>query len=88
MSREMMPSMTRSVRARQAEGLPPELIRDFTVSLYRERKEVFSVPIRNNRERLRRLRLPQAVLADQVVVQVERTYGYPGARIFEIRIYV
>jgi hypothetical protein len=87
LTREIMPSITAWIKDRQTKGMPEELVRDYTVSLYRGEQEVWSQSISGNYQRLNRLQLPAAVEADRVVVTVAATHGLPSARIFEVRIY-
>lgn len=86
MSRELMPSMTNSVKKRQVPGMPEELVRDYTVMLSGKGHVVQSLSVKDNRQRLCQLKFEDPVMADQVTVRVNKTYGYPAARIFEIRL--
>ncbi len=87
LTREIMPSLTSTVRERQVEGMPEELVKDFCVTFYRGGKPVYLQEVRDNIDCLWIQKLPSSVDADSVTVEVQSTYGYPSARIFEIRLY-
>lgn len=87
LTRELMPSMTSKVRRRQVEYLPEELVKDYRIELFLGDVLVWEENIRDNTQRLNVLNFRQLTLADRMVVTVEGTYGWPAARIYEIRIY-
>lgn len=87
LSREIMPSITATVRNRQCQGMPDELVRDYTVTLCNGSDVVFERRIDGNYQRLNVIDLPKSVLADRLTVTVHATHGHPSARIFEIRMY-
>ena len=84
--REIMPSMQRLVRGRQAKGLPPQLVRDFTVELLRGGQTAACRAVSGNSQRLSVLDFAP-VRCDAVRIRVSATHGWPAARIFEVRIY-
>jgi len=76
-----------SRRQKQQEiGVPKELVKDCTVTLYKDGEIVASAAITDNYLRLRRVEF-DAVECDAVRVTVTATNGIPEARIFEVRIY-
>lgn len=87
LSREIMPSITATVRNRQGEGMPRELVKNYKVVLQKGGTSVFEKEVRNNYQRVNIIDLPEETLADSAVVYVKDTHGHPGARIFEIRLY-
>lgn len=87
LSREIMISMTRTVQEREVKYMPPELVKDFQVRVFCGEDCVCEQSICGNTRRLCVLDLPQRISADRVEVTVEHTYGYPRARIFEVRLY-
>lgn len=87
LSREIMPSITATVRNRQCKGMPDELVKDYTVTLKKGGETVFAKEVRGNYQRLNVIDLPEKVEADSMVVTVTATHDYPAARIFEIRMY-
>ena len=87
LSREIMPSITATVRNRQCQGMPDELVKDYTVTLRRGETAVFERAVRGNYQRLNVIDLPEPVTADTLTVRVEATHDHPSARIFEIRLY-
>ena len=87
LTREIMPSMTRNVRARQVKGLPPELVRDYRVEALRDGETVWSRTVTGNGQRLNVLDFPETPLCDSIEVRVTATNGYANARVFEVRAY-
>lgn len=86
LSQEIMPSITRKVRDRQAKGLPCELVRAYTLTLMAEGEEVCRKTVDDNGQRLNVLNFDQ-VLCDEIRLHVKETYGCESARVFEVRIY-
>ena len=70
----------------QVPGIPEELVRDFTVTLYRNGTPVAEQALENNYQRLVRVKF-DGIECDTVCVRVTATNGTPDARIFETRIY-
>ncbi len=87
LNQEIMPSITHQVKNRQVKDLPPELVRDYEVTFYYGAKVVHSLHINDNYQRHNVIALPSPVTADRVEIKVLATYGYPAARIFEVRLY-
>jgi hypothetical protein len=87
LSRQIMISLSRSVREKQVPGIPPELARDYTIELSRGGRAVYREEARGNYLRHRRHRLPKGVRCDRMRIRVEATHGDPRARVFEARIY-
>ena len=87
LTREIMPSMTRNVRNRQVKGLPPELVKDYTVEVLRDGQVVWNRAVENNGHRLNVLDLDAPVTCDTIRITVTATHGYETARIYEVRAY-
>ncbi|MCI8679757.1 MAG: FAD-dependent oxidoreductase [Oscillospiraceae bacterium] len=87
LTREIMPSMTRNVRARQVKGLPPELVRDYRVEALRDGETVWSRTVTGNGQRLNVLEPEEAPVCDALRITVLATHGLDSARIFEVRAY-
>ncbi len=86
LSHEIMPSIVRTVRERQIKGMPPALVKDYKVSLFRNGEKVREKLVKENVQRLNIHQLGD-VKCDEVKITVMRTYGLENARIFEVRIY-
>ena len=84
-TREIMPSITSTVRDRQCRGLPDELVKDYTILLRRNGAIVWQQTITENGQRLNLL--SPHVEADEMEITVLATHGHPAARIYEIRLY-
>ena len=87
LTREIMPSMTRNVRARQVKGLPPELVRDYRVEALRDGEPVWSRTVTGNGQRLNVLEPEEPPVCDALRITVLATHGLDSARIFEVRAY-
>lgn len=87
LSREMMPSMVKSILARQHPGVSPELVRDYDVELLLAGRTVEVREVRGNHQRLNVLTLDRPRRCDAVRIRVKQTWGDPCARIFEVRLY-
>jgi len=87
LSREIMPSITATVRNRQCKGMPDELVKDYTVTLKKGDEIVFEKAVTGNYQRLNVIDLPETLTVDSLTVTVTATHDYPAARIFEIRMY-
>ena len=73
-------------QAQQRIGIPPELVKDYTVSFWRGGKQVAETTVWDNDQRINIVEVPQ-VLCDRVKVTVHRTNGAAEARVYEIRLY-
>lgn len=67
-------------------GVPPELVRDFTIDLIKDGQVVAQKAFTGNHQRLFRTDF-ESVHCDQVRITVTATNGCKEARIFEVRIY-
>ena len=67
--------------------MPLELVRDFTVKVFRGGEVVWQQQIKENNRRLCIIDLDAHLTADKVEIEVQSTYGCPSARIFEVRLY-
>lgn len=80
--------LTMSVKRQKQQriGIPPELIKDYTVSLWCDGKKVGEKTVKDNVQRHNVVHFEET-LCDKVTVTVNSTNGHENARIFEIRIY-
>ena len=72
--------------AQQGYGVPPELVRDYTVTLKRSGEAVASKTVTGNYQRLNVLDF-EPVLCDTVEVRITATNGHEDVRIYEVRVY-
>ena len=84
-TREIMPSITSTVRMRQCQGLPDELVKDYRIILRKAGSVIWQQEITENGQRLNQ-HFPDAE-ADEMEITVLSTHGHPAARIYEIRLY-
>ena len=87
LSRQIMPSLSEYQQSVQIPGIPPELVKSYTLELLNGTDIVYTQQITNNYQRLRIHHIAKPVLCDTVKVTVHSTYGDTHARIFEIRVY-
>lgn len=87
LSREITPSINRTVLGRQEMNPPSELIRDYTVEFSLNGKSVKTIGKESMGQRLQIIELEEEIVCDSVCVKAETTYGSPLACIFEIRLY-
>ena len=79
-------TMSDKRQAQQRIGIPPELIKDYTVCLSENGVIKESRKISDNYQRHNTVSFPKTV-CDSVLVHIESTNGYVDAVIYEIRIY-
>lgn len=84
---EIMISQTKRRLDGMVKGMPPALVKDFTLRLLRGEETVFTQTVTDNCRRLAVLDIPAGVEADRVLVEIHSTYGDEVAKVFEVRIY-
>ena len=84
---EIMISQTKRRLDGMVKGMPPALVKDFTLRLLKGEETVFTQTLTDNCRRLAVLDIPAGVEADRVLVEIHSTYGDPVAKVFEVRIY-
>lgn len=84
---EIMISQTKRRLDGMVKGMPPALVKDFTLRLLKGEETVFTQTVTDNCRRLAVLDMPASVEADRVLVEIHATYGDPVAKVFEVRIY-
>ena len=87
LSKEVTISIIGHVKAKQQPGAPCELVKDYSLSFYKDGECVHQVKVDNNHLRYNRITLDKAVLCDRVCLEIEATCGCENPRIFEVRIY-
>lgn len=87
LSQEIMPSLTASVRSRQPEWLPPQLVRSYRLEVRGKGKLLFTREEKENHQRLVVVELDQMLVCDTLVLTVTGTYGMDAARLYEIMVY-
>lgn len=83
---EIMVTQTKRQQDKMIKGMPNSLVKDYSLVLYNNSKEVFRKDVKDNVERLAITAL-EKICADRVVVEISSLYGMDKARIFEIRLY-
>lgn len=86
LSREIMVSMTHSVRERQQEGTPKEIVKDYDIEFYDKEILVGKREIRDNHRRLSCIMVDN-ISCDRIRVKQLSTWGAERISIYEIRVY-
>lgn len=79
-------TLSRKRQAQQKIGVPPELIRDYTVTLWQGDKKAAKQTVTENVQRKNIVTFPTTE-CDRVTVMVHKTNGSNEAHIYEIRVY-
>lgn len=79
-------TLSRKRQAQQMIGVPPELIRDYTVTLWQGDKKAAKQTVTENVQRKNIVTFPTTE-CDRVTVMVHKTNGSNEAHIYEIRVY-
>ena len=79
---------TMSVKRQEQQriGIPPELVRDYSVEFLLDGKTVETKEIKENHQRLNVIDL-NSVLCDKINIIMYNTNGYESVSVFEVRIY-
>lgn len=85
LSREITISISDEVLMRQENHTPSALIKSFRIQFFRKESLVKELEVRDNYQRLCRLRLQPEVICDRVLFEIEETWGTKQPRVFEIR---
>lgn len=86
LSREIMISLTHSVRNRQHQGTPEEIVKDYDIEFYYGTELVAKREIRNNHRRLSCTKLDN-ISCNRIRVKPLNTWGSKSICIYEIRVY-
>lgn len=79
-------TLSRKRQAQQRIGVPPELIRDYTVTIWQGDKKAAKQTVTENVQRKNIVTFPTTE-CDRVTVMVHKTNGSNEAHIYEIRVY-
>lgn len=80
-------SISRWQQERVVRGVPKELVKECTLTFFRQGKAVQRAEVRENHLRMRRVELEEAVLCDAIRLSIEATNGARQARLFQIEAY-
>ena len=87
LSNEIMISLSQVTRNAQHPGIPETLVKDYTLLLKYRGEAVYEENITDNYQRFRTHRIPAGIMADEVMLKINATYGAPYAAVYEVRIY-
>ena len=79
-------TLSRKRQAQQRIGVPPELVRDYTVALWQGDKKVAEQTVTRNVQRKNIVTFPKTE-CDRITVTVNQTNGSNEAHIYEVRVY-
>jgi hypothetical protein len=86
LSKEIMVSLTHSVRNRQQEGTPKEIVKDYDIEFYLGEMLVAAKEVRDNHRRLSCTSV-ENINCDRIRVKPVSTWGGERICIYEIRVY-
>lgn len=86
LSHEIMISLSQETRKSQKPGIPESLVKDYEIRLLLQGKEVYREEIKGNYQRLRLHRVQKDICADELIIYVNETNGFPEAVIYEVRV--
>lgn len=87
LSREITISLSDEVLARQVEGAPPELVRDYTLQGFCGGKKIFEKNVSGNYQRHCVIPLETPVECEELLLTVTATNGADLVRVYEVRVY-
>lgn len=87
LSEERCISVSKAFIDKEPIGVDKELVKDYEVILYQNKKEVYRHPVSGNYQRLNIIDIPKVVTADKIDIHVQSTNGLEEVHIFEVRIY-
>lgn len=88
LTREIMPSISAMLLQRQPqEDVCPQLVKDYEIRLWCDEQCVYSHCVKDNYQRCNDVLIPEEIMVDKVEINITGTYGYPAARVFEVRLY-
>lgn len=87
LSKEIMPTLSHSHFKEQVPGIPPELVKDYTIDFYKDSELIYAEQVNGNYLRFRTHKQMNGIECDSIKVTVLATNGDASARIFEIRVY-
>lgn len=73
--------------AEQQVGVPAELVKNFSIRLLRDGKEVACRTVADNHQRHVVVNFDRTCVCDTVEIRIRETNGYKNAKIFEVRVY-
>ncbi len=86
LSKEIMISLTHSVRNRQQDGTPKEIVKDYDIEFYYGKELVHKREVRENHRRLSSSRFDD-IRCDRIRFRPLNTWGAKNVCIYEIRVY-
>ena len=87
LSEERCITVSKAFMEKEMLGVAKTLVKDYSIKLFMDEKEVYSAHIKDNHQRLNVIDLDTPICADKVAIVVTSTNGAKDAHIFEIRIY-
>ena len=87
LSREITPSISQTVLARQSRLSPPELIHEYELEFLKDGVSVLKILKDSMGQRRQVIHFPEKIFCDELRIRPLSTYGSEDAVIFEVRIY-
>lgn len=86
-SKELMVSLSHTALQKQIPGLPPELVKDYSLEFYKDNILIHTEEVRENYLRFKVHKIEKELICNKVKIIIKSTHGNKQARIFEIRLY-
>lgn len=87
LSDERFISLSTPFKEKQAIGVPVQLVKDFSINVFKDGKRVWNKNIKDNYQRHVIVNLESSVEADKVEICFTQTNGDKDIKVFEVRIY-
>lgn len=87
LSEERCISVAKSFIDKIPKKIDQEVVKDYTINIFKDGNVVYRKSIRQNYQRLNIIKIDPSIQGDEVRIYIEGTHGCPDVRIFEVRIY-
>lgn len=87
LSEERCISVSKAFIDKEPIGVAKELVKDYSITVLNDGKQVWDTEIQGNYQRLNVIRFGKTFDCDEIQVCIKSTNGSPDARVFEIRVY-
>lgn len=87
LSAEIMITISKPNKAKQREGFPPEIVKNYRLDFYFQDSLIFSKSVEANHQRHNKLQLTSPVICDRIELTCIETHGDPCARVFEVKVF-
>ena len=86
LSKEITPSINRKILERQERHAPSELIKEFSISFFRQERLEYSEHVRDFHQRKYNFAANKPIICDVIRITIHKTHGSQYATVFEVLI--